>query len=187
MGSLYKWQTKKIAKKLGLNNSIRPESQDICFIPNGDYSSLIINYAQSAPGYIIDTEGQVLGKHKGLPGYTIGQRQGLGLDSNRRMYVIKLDAEKNILIVGGQEHLYRCNLNAIQLSWVSGQPTLDELDDITARIRYRSPEVEVSLNINQDNAEVQFKKPQKAIAPGQSIVFYRGDFILGGGVIESPK
>ncbi len=187
LGFLFKWQTKKIANKLGLTNSIRPESQDVCFIPDGDYSSFITNLAQSTPGDIIDTDGKILGKHKGIPGYTIGQRQGLGLTSDQRLYVIRLDTEKNMVIVGGQKHLLTDNLTASQLSWVSGQPPLDEINDIAARIRYRSPEIEVSLDINQGSAEVQFKQPQQAVAPGQSIVFYWGDFVLGGGVIESSR
>ncbi len=187
LGFLFKWQTKKIANKLGLTNSVRPESQDVCFIPDGNYSSFVTKFAQPTPGDIIDTDGKILGKHKGLPCYTIGQRQGLGLTSDRRLYVIRLDTEKNMVIVGGQEHLLADNLTANQLSWVSGQPPLEEINDITARIRYRSPEIEVSLDINQGNAEVQLKQPQQAVAPGQSIVFYRGDFVLGGGVIESYR
>jgi len=186
MGALYKSQTKKMARELGLADIIKTESQDVCFIPDSDYSSFISKRISSPPGDIIDTNGNILGKHKGLAYYTIGQRQGLGLASNKRLYVIRLDTGSNRLVVGSQEHLLVSHLSASQLNWVAGKAP-DDTSDVTAKIRYRSSEVEVNLNINKNTAEVRFSQPQQAVTPGQSIVFYRGEVVLGGGVIETPK
>ena len=186
MGTLYKSKAKRMARELGLADIIKPESQDVCFIPDSGYSSFISKRISSPPGDIIDTDGKILGRHRGLAYYTVGQRQGLGLASNKRLYVIRPSTDGNRLVAGSQEHLFTSNLSANQLSWVSGQAP-DETANITAKIRYRSPEVEVSLSINKGTAEVQFAQPQRAVTPGQSIVFYRGKVVLGGGVIETPK
>jgi len=186
MGNLHKSQTKRMAGELSLADSIKSESQDICFIPNSDYSSFISEHISSPAGDIIDIDDRILGRHRGLVHYTVGQRQGLGLASNKRLYVIRLDAGSNRLVVGSQEHLLTGYLSANQLSWVLGKAP-DETHNITAKIRYRSPEVAVSLSINNETAEVRFAHPQRAVAPGQSIVFYRGEVVLGGGIIETPK
>ncbi|MFH1662738.1 MAG: tRNA 2-thiouridine(34) synthase MnmA [Chloroflexota bacterium] len=186
LGTLYKNQTKRMARELGLADITKPESQDICFIPDSDYSSFIGKRISSPPGDIIDTDGRIIGRHKGLAHYTVGQRQGLGLSSNKRLYVIRLDTGNNRLVAGSQEHLFTSNLSANRLSWVSGKAP-DETANITAKIRYRSPEVKVNLDINKDTAEVRFAQPQWAVTPGQSTVFYQGEVVLGGGVIETPK
>ena len=186
IGNLYKSRIKKIARELGLADNIKSESQDICFVPNSDYSSFINKYISSPSGEIINTDGRVLGRHRGLAHYTIGQRQGLGLASNKRLYVIRLDAGSNRLVVGSQEYLLTSHLSVNQLKWVSGEAP-NETDSITAKIRYRSPEVEVILSIINDTAEVRFVHPQRAVAPGQSIVFYKGETVLGGGIIKSPR
>ncbi len=183
VGSLYKSQTRRIARQLGLADNMKTESQDICFIPNSDYSTFINRHAPSPPGEIIDIEGRILGKHNGLSRYTIGQRQRLGLASNKRLYVIRIDADKNRLVVGNHEHLLTDNLSVSQLSWISGEAP-GETGCITAKIRYRSPEAKVGLSINNDVADIRFAQPQRAIAPGQSIVFYQGEVVLGGGIIE---
>ena len=185
-GSLYKSQVKRMASELGFADAIRNESQDICFIPNGDYRSFIREHIPCQPGDIVDTDGKILGRHNGLACYTIGQRQGLGLASDKRLYVIRLDADSNRLVAGSQEQLFTSRLSANRLSWVSGKAP-QELTGVTAKIRYNSPDVGVNLYINDDTAKVQFAKPQRAIAPGQSIVFYRGEAVLGGGIIEAPE
>lgn len=186
IGSLFKSQAKRIAGELGLTDSIKTESQDICFITNSNYSAFIGEYATSLTGDIIDVDGQILGRHRGFANYTIGQRQGLGLISNKRLYVIRFDTSNNQLVVGTQEYLMANNLSANQLSWVSGKVP-GETNCITAKIRYRSPEIATSLSIKNDVAKVRFAHPQRAIAPGQSIVFYQGQVVLGGGIIETPK
>lgn len=186
MGNLYKSQVKRIARELGFNDSIKPESQDICFIPNNDYSSFINECISSPPGDVVDVDSRILGRHSGLMHYTIGQRQGLGLASNKRLYVIKLDTDNNRLVVGNQECLLTNHLYANQLKWISGKAP-NESASITAKIRYRSPEAEADLKIKNGTVEVFFTHPQRAAAPGQSIVFYKGEAVLGGGTIESPR
>ncbi len=113
----------------------------------------------------------------------MGQRQGLGLTSNTRLYVTKLDATSNRLVVGTKDHLLSDALIAGRLSWVSGK-TPDEPISITAKVRYKSPEAAARLHFKDGVAEVQFYQPQRAIAPGQSVVFYQGDAVLGGGIIQ---
>ncbi len=186
MGRLHKTGVRQLANKLGLSDIIRQESQDICFIPEGDLCSFIAGHVASPPGDIVDIKGKVLGRHKGLAHYTVGQRQGLGLSSDRRLYVTRLDTKSNRLVVGGQEQLFTRRLRASQLSWVSGKAP-EDLSQITARVRYKSPEVPVSLYLNNTTAEVEFSQPQTAIAPGQSIVFYQGEAVLGGGIIETSE
>ncbi len=186
MGTLYKSQTRRMAGELGLAGIIKSESQDVCFISDGDYSSFISKRISSPPGDIIDMDGRILGRHKGLAYYTIGQRQGLGLASNKRLYVIRLDTGNNRLVVDSQEHLLVSYLSANQLNWIAGKAP-DDTSDVTAKIRYRSSEIEVNLNINKSTAEVRFNQPQRAVTPGQSIVFYWGKVVLGGGVIETPE
>lgn len=184
LGDWRKATAKELAASLGLATATAPESQDICFIEDGDYRAFIEKRLPLVSGDITDTGGNVLGQHGGLALYTIGQRQGLGLATRERHYVISLDYETNRLVVGTAERLLGDRLLAGSLSWVSGTPP-QNLTGITARTRYRSPEVEVALRIDKDTAEVQFKQPQKAITPGQAVVFYRGEEVLGGGTIES--
>jgi tRNA-specific 2-thiouridylase len=186
MGNQYKYQTKIMARELGLADKIESESQDICFIPDGDYSSYINEHTSSPAGDIIDMDGRILGRHRGLAHYTVGQRQGIGLASSKRLYVIRLDAGNNRLVVGNPENLLTDSLSANQLKWVSGKAP-DEAAGITAKIRYRSPEVDALLNVRNDSTEVRFAQPQRAVTPGQSVVFYRGEDVLGGGIIEAPR
>ncbi|GAJ03199.1 unnamed protein product, partial [marine sediment metagenome] len=136
------------------------------------------------PGDIIDTKGTVLGRHSGLAQYTVGQRQGLGLASNKRVYVLKLDTANNSLVVGTKDQLLSNTLFASQLSWVSGKAPREPIN-ITAKVRYQSPEVTAKLHLNDGVAEVNFHQPQWAIAPGQAIVFYQGNAVLGGGIIKN--
>jgi tRNA-specific 2-thiouridylase len=183
IGHLNKTGVKRMATELGLSDTIKHESQDICFIADNHLNLFIKEHIPLQPGDIVDTEGKILGRHKGLACYTIGQRQGLGLASDRRLYVIRLDAENNRLVAGSQEQLFTSRLFASQISWISGKAP-EKADNITAKVRYKSPEVGANLYLDEDTAEVSFIQPQRAIAPGQSIVFYRGEEVLGGGIIE---
>ena len=183
MGNIYKSQARRMAREMGLANTARYESQDICFIPDNNYRSFIAEHIPSQPGDIIDTDGKILGKHKGLAYYTVGQRQGLGLASDKRLYVLKLDAKSNRLVVGSHDQLSSNKLVASQLSWISGKAPEDSRD-ITAKVRYKSPETAASLHLNNGTAEVRFSQPQWAISPGQAIVFYQGEAVSGGGIIE---
>lgn len=183
LSDLRKGYVRKLAAELGLPAVSRDESQDVCFIPGNDYRSFIADYVNSRAGDIVDTEGKVLGRHEGLAGYTVGQRQGLGLTSNRRLYVIKLDTSSNRLIVGAEDQLSASSLLATGLSWVSGEAPKGDIY-VTARVRYRSPEVAARLHVMDGKAQVYFHHPQRSIAPGQAVVFYQNETVLGGGIIE---
>jgi len=182
IGNLRKVEVRRLAAELGLPASSRHDSQDVCFIPDNDYRSFIAKHIPLNPGDIVDTEGRVLGRHDGLPQYTVGQRQGLGLASNERLYVLKLDTAGNRLVVGTKGQLLSNTLFASKLSWVSGEAPKEPIS-ITAKIRYKSPEVAVILHLRDGVAEVNFHQPQRAITPGQAIVFYQGEAVLGGGII----
>ena len=185
LGNLHKAEVKSLADEMGLPAVAGDESQDICFIPDNDYRSFVARHISLKPGDIVDTDDRVLGRHNGLAQYTVGQRQGLGLASNKRLYVLRLDAAGNRLVVGSKGQLLGNRLLASRLSWVSGEAP-GESAGITAKIRYRSPEVAARLHLDDGIAEVDFQQPQWAIAPGQSVVFYQGDIVLGGGIIEAP-
>ena len=184
LGDLYKAEVRRLAARLGLPASSRHDSQDVCFIPDNDYRSFIAKHIPIEPGDIVDTKGKVKGRHKGLAQYTVGQRQGLGLARGEHLYVIKLDAASNRLVVGTEDELLSNTLIASKLSWISGEASPKEPINITAKIRYKAPEVAAKLHLRDGGTEVNFTQPQKAIAPGQAIVFYQGDTVLGGGIIE---
>jgi len=183
LGNLHKEEVRRLAAKLGLPTSSRHDSQDVCFIPDNDYGSFIAQHIPLQSGDIVDTKGKVLGRHRGLAQYTVGQRQGLGLASNKRLYVLKLNASNNTLVVGTKDQLLSNRLTANKLSWVSEEAPREPVN-ITAKVRYKSAEVAAKLHLNDEVAEVSFHQPQRAIAPGQAIVFYQGDAVLGGGIIK---
>ncbi len=183
IGNLRKVEVRRLAAELGLPTATRRDSQDGCFIPDKDYRSFIAKHIPLKSGDIVDTEGRVLGRHDGLAQYTVGQRQGLGLTSKNRLYVLKLDTASNRLVVGTKDQLLSNALFAGKLSWVSGEVPKEPIS-ITAKIRYKSPEVAARLHLRDGVAEVNFHQPQMAITPGQAIVFYQGDAVLGGGIIE---
>jgi tRNA-specific 2-thiouridylase len=183
LSSRKKTEVKKLAEERGLSTASQRESHDICFIPNNDYRAFLARHLPAEPGDITDISGKILGKHNGLAHYTVGQRQGLGLSSTERRHVLRLDTSGNRLVVGSKNQLLSRRLIARELSWVAGRPPAD-LNQITARIRYRSPETTIALSLNKETAEVEFHEPQWAVAPGQAIVFYQGDTVLGGGIIE---
>ncbi len=184
IGHLRKPQVLEIANELGLTQVAKKESQDICFIPGNDYRIFITNHITLKDGDIVDSEGNLLGRHNGLPLYTIGQRQGLGISLKKPLYVIELDTANNRLIVGKEDELICNTLLAGNLSWLSDIAPAG-LESITARIRSRSPESPARLKLNANTAVVHFLKPQRAITPGQSVVFYNGQAVLGGGIIKT--
>lgn len=184
LGELTKERVKAIARELDLPASGHRESQDVCFIPDDDYREFIAANIPLREGEIVDINGEMLGKHRGLALYTVGQRQGLGLGSSEPLYVLKLDAESNKFVVGTREQALHNVLVARQLCWVSGKTPQTPME-ITARIRYRAPEAAAELYPGGDSVELRFVEPQSAIAPGQSVVFYQGDEVLGGGIIDA--
>lgn len=177
VGEYTKSEIKKIAEELGLTASRLRESQDLCFAPEG-ISALI---PDSPPGPIYHVDGRLLGTHKGLPHYTVGQRHGLGLSYHKPLYVVALDPARNALIVGPEEALYAQGLIARDLHWI-WKPE-GERFQAEVQIRYRATPVPAEVELQGGEALVKFSQPVRAVTPGQAAVFYRGDEVLGGGII----
>ena len=186
LGNRSKAEVRKLAEENGLTSRVQRESHDICFIPDGDYRSFLARYIPARPGDITDGSGRVVGKHGGLVSYTVGQRQGLGLSTGERQYVLRLDTRDNRLVIGPKDQLLSRRLSTRKLTWVSGTPPPSQ-SKITARIRYQSKEARAKLYLNGGEATVEFYEPQSAVTPGQAVVFYQGNVVLGGGVIEKSQ
>ena len=187
LGEYTKEQTREMAKKRGLKVYDKPDSQEICFIPDDDYGRFLKEHHPDLikPGPILDTKGKRLGFHQGLPFYTIGQRRGLGIALGKPLYVIRLDIEKNAVIVGEDSEVLGSGLIADQLNWIS-LSQLNEAIEVTAQIRYHSPPAKAILEPLKDGqVRVSFFQRQRAITPGQSVVFFQEDVVVGGGVIYS--
>lgn len=185
IGEHRKEEVRAIARERELPVADRHESQEICFTM-GDYRHFLRLHSGLAfePGPILHVEGQVIGRHNGLPAYTIGQREGLGIAYEEPLYVLEIDTDQNALVVGPRGELGRTELRAGQVNFVSGKPPVEPVE-ITAKIRYRAPAAEGVLSYLGDaEARVWFFEPQPAIAPGQAVVFYQGEAVLGGGIIE---
>lgn len=185
LGEYTKAQTRELAAKFKLPVADKPDSQEICFIPNDDYKSYLELKVPEAlkPGDIVDMGGNVLGRHKGVPLYTIGQRKGLGIAAKSPLYVTGLDLANNKVIVGESKDVFADTLIAQDLNWIM----VDALDaplHIKAKIRYGAKESEaVVLPLKNGAVKVIFNEPQRAVTPGQSVVFYDGENVVGGGVI----
>jgi tRNA-specific 2-thiouridylase len=185
IGEHSKDEVKQMAKQAGLPAATR-SSQDICFISQQNYGVFLSRRLSSTPGDIVDTQGRKLGQHRGIAFYTIGQRHGLGLASGKPLYIIRIEAESNRIVLGHEEELYSRKLTAQELNWTSGKAPHEPML-ATAKIRYKSKEAEVTVFPRNDSVDVHFAKPQKAVTPGQVIVFYNVDELLGGGIIESAQ
>lgn len=186
LGDMRKEETRALAKEVGLESALRPESQDICFVGNGNYTDFIRDFAPEAlkPGLIIDMEGKVVGTHKGIALYTIGQRKRLGVSSLKPLYVAGIDIGNNIITVGSREDAMRKRLRVKELKWISVE-TLSETVRAGVKIRSTMKEEHAVLTPEGDKTViVEFNEPQWAPAAGQSAVFYNGDVVIGGGVIE---
>lgn len=199
VGHLLKSEVWQIAQENNLVSARKPESMDLCFIPKGDYRAYLQAKMNKAvrPGEIVDTSGRVVGRHEGLAFYTIGQRQGLGIAFGKRVYVVGFDYEKNQLILGDERDLLCEGLIAADVSFIyqplsssPPSPLLSEREGrgqgvIDVKIRYRSPRLPATLTMLGDGrVRVIFAQPQRAVTPGQLAVFYEGERVLGGGVIE---
>ena len=185
VGEYKKDRIRAIAAEAGLPVADKPDSQDICFIPDGDYRKFIAGRGRPSPGQIIDTGGSVLGEHPGVQFFTVGQRRGLGLPGNTGapMYVVKIDPDTSRVVVGDESDLYRTSLWASRLNFPSGKTPAEPLE-VTAKIRYKASEAPASLLPGDGWAEVRFKEPQRAVTPGQAVVFYQGEELVAGGIIE---
>lgn len=186
LGDLAKADVRRLAKKFGLDVAEKKDSQEICFAPE-DYSSFITKQAGrriDSKGAIVNDKGDVLGVHNGLHKYTIGQRKGIGVTRGEPLYVLKIDMEKNHLVVGAEEGLFSNGLIAKETNWIGISSPYSELE-VFAKIRYRHKGAEaVVMPLANNEVEVRFKKSEKSVTPGQAVVFYSGDEVIGGGWIE---
>ena len=186
LGNYRKEETRTIAQKLALPVADKPESQEICFVPEDNYRAYLSQHRPHSfyAGDIVDEQGNVLGQHRGLPFYRIGQRKGLGIAAAHPLYVIALDKINNRVVVGKDEALYASSLIAQDVNWLMEKP-IREIS-VRAKIRYGSREVQASvLPLPAETVKISFDEDQRAVTPGQSVVFYSGDRLLGGATIES--
>ena len=186
VGEYPKEEIRRIAEEADLLVANKPDSQDICFIPNNNYREFVAERVRPRPGNLVNVEGEVLGAHPGIQFFTIGQRRGLGLNGNtqRPLYVTRIDAESNEVVLGNSEDLFRSSLWASKVNYISGDAPAD-MTGVTAKIRYKASEAQASVIPLENNwAEIRFDEPQRAVTPGQAVVFYSGERILGGGYIE---
>lgn len=186
LGNYTKEEIKEIARKNHFENASRSESQDICFIPDGDYVSFLkkSGYVDFKSGSFIDTSGKILGTHQGIEAYTIGQRKGLGIALGQPMFVCEKNAENNTVTLCNDSELYKKELCATSINLLIND-TLEQEKRLEVKIRYRhKPAVATVLRTAENEISVLFDEPQRAITSGQSAVFYDGDTVVGGGIIK---
>jgi tRNA-specific 2-thiouridylase len=186
LGSLCKSEVRELALKNGLVNSHKPDSEDICFIPDGDYAGFLENQIgiSPRPGNFIDQNGHVLGAHRGLIHYTVGQRKGLGLSFAAPRYVLGKNAEDNTVVLGENKDLFRDSLTVSGVNWIAME-RLEKPMKASVKIRYSQTEAGATVSpLENGRISVRFDRPQRAVTPGQAAVFYKGDLVLGGGTIE---
>lgn len=186
LGDYTKDETREMAYKLGLGVASKPDSQEICFVEDNDYAGFIKERTgkESEKGFFVDLEGNIIGEHRGIIHYTVGQRKGLGIAFGKPMYVVSIDAEKNQVVLGEAGQEYRSNLTSTKLNFIPFDK-LDKEISVMAKIRYSAKEAEAVISpIGEDRVLVRFKTPQRAVTPGQAVVFYKDDILVGGGTIE---
>ncbi|MEO0225496.1 MAG: tRNA 2-thiouridine(34) synthase MnmA [candidate division WOR-3 bacterium] len=189
VGEYTKSEVRDLARDFGLRVSEKKGSQDLCFIDEKGYVSFLRNYIPQAfiPGPIVNLEGKIIGRHKGIGYYTIGQRKGLGLPGPRPHYVVAIEPEENKVIVGYEEDVYQKGLIADRINVIAYE-TLPSPIEVTARIRYQSKPSRARVElIDRDKISVDFAEGQWAITPGQAVVLYQGDLVVGGGIIRGGK
>ncbi len=186
VGHYPKSEIRRLAQEAGFPNADKPDSQDICFIPTGDYREFLRERSDERPGEIVDADGNVLGAHEGIQYFTVGQRRGLGLSGGPPRFVIRLEPDTRQVVVGSETDLYQDTLYADPVSWVSGVAPTGPVE-VTVKIRYKFAEAPATVTAVGDGALVRFREPQRAITPGQAAVFYQGDAVLGGGPIAGHQ
>ncbi len=185
VGAYSKEEIRTIAEQIGLSVADKPDSQEICFVPDQDYAGFIERTTgePSREGNFVQADGTILGRHKGIIHYTIGQRRGLGLPMGRRVVVTEIRPETNEVVIGEQEDVWTDSLIADRLNWMS----ISELEgerEAAAKIRYNHAGTPCMIQkTGEDQVQVRFKEPVRAVTPGQAVVFYDGDYVLGGGTI----
>ena len=183
VGGYSKEAIRQLALEADFPNAEKPDSQDICFIPFGDYKAFLEERIATTGGDIVDQDGNALGQHKGIEFFTVGQRRGLGITRAEPMYVLRVEPETNRVVVGPESALYRDSLTVSRVNYVAGNPP-DGPTPVKVKIRYKFDEAPAMLDPGPTGATVCFDKSQRAITPGQAAVFYRGDTVLGGGFID---
>ena len=185
LGERHKAEVRQMAAEAGFLNASKRDSQDICFVPEGDYAAVIEAYTgqKCPPGDYIDREGRVLGRHQGIIRYTIGQHRGLGLGWHEPLYVLEIRPESNQVVLGPEEALYSTEVLTRDFHWISGKAPVEPIR-CTAKLRYRHREQAVTAEVLRDNRVLlHFDAPQRAVTAGQAAVLYDGDTVLGGGTI----
>ena len=188
LGEIDKSETRKIAERLNLNVATKPDSQDICFVPNGDYASVIKKFRPESfkPGKILDLKGKQIGEHEGIINYTIGQRKGIKIASNNPLYVIKIDADNNSIVVGEKDYLEIKKIKLRELNILGSKKEFNDL--INIKVRSTGRLLKAKINIKDNSADVEIIDKETGISPGQACVFYSkddvGDKVLGGGWIH---
>jgi tRNA-specific 2-thiouridylase len=182
VGGMPKAETRELARRFGLPVAAKPDSQEVCFVPGADHVGFLEARAPSLAraGEVVDPEGNVLGEHRGTFRYTIGQRRGLGVSMPERSYVVDLDPVANRVVVGPADLLARRGLVADRAHWVAARPPSDGPFEAEVRLRYRGEPVPAVLEADDDRLRLEFRTPQRGVAPGQSAVVYRGEEVLGG-------
>lgn len=189
LGGLRKSQVREIAEECGFVNAGKHDSQDICFVPDGDYAGFIRQYRGYSPreGDFVDKDGNVMGRHRGIIHYTVGQRRGLGIPAADRLYVCGIRPEENQVVLGSREELFQRELTAGEVNLISCE-SLAEPVRVKAKIRYRHPEQPaLAWQTPDGKLHLRFDEPQRAITKGQAVVLYDGDVVTGGGVIEASE
>jgi tRNA-uridine 2-sulfurtransferase len=183
VGELSKAEVRAVAERHGLPTSRKPESMEICFVPDGDYASFVERVAGPQPeGPVLDGQGTVLGRHGGIHHFTVGQRRGLGVAAAEPLYVQRIDPENHAVVVGPAPALERQRFTVLQPSWVHRPPAADEVVQVRVRHRHAGAPAQV-LSAGDRRITVELKTPVRAVTPGQAAVFYRQDEVLGGGWI----
>ena len=180
-----KEEIRKIARDNNLKVANKPDSEDICFVPDGNYKKFLENNSDIKPkeGNIVDTKGKILGKHTGLYNYTIGQRKGLGISNPVPLFVVGFNSGKNEVIVGEEKELYKSEIEVDEINLILVDEIKDWMD-VEVKTRYSSKVAKAKIKQEDNKIKVKFEEPQRAVTPGQSAVFYIDDIVLGGGKIQ---
>ena len=187
LGNKYKTEVRALARELALPAAERPESQEICFVPENDYRVFLKEHAPDTlnPGEMILTDGTVVGKHEGIAFFTVGQRRHLGVAAGERLYVVRIEPERNRVVLGNSSDLLAQGMMVTNVNFILVNE-LQTARDVTVKIRYRSPFVPAHIGpLSSGAVRVFFEQPVKGVCPGQAAVFYEGDTVIGGGVIDA--
>lgn len=185
LGSLTKPQVREIAEENGFVNANKPDSQDICFVPDGKYAEFIEKHTtkKSLPGDFVSVSGEKLGQHNGIIRYTIGQRKGLGIAFGKPQFVVDKNTANNTVVLGDEKYLFKNTATAVDCNFIAIEK-LDSLMNVSVKVRYSQTEQAATIRPDDNgNVVIEFKEPQRAITPGQAAVFYSGDTVIGGGTI----